>query len=516
MARTHELSYSSAASGAPFRGGGLPPAASISPPCVVKMRPSGAAVGSEGERRKKAYAPSTTSPSPRNTCATRSSSPGVSVRRRPRLLAVMKNMGSFYAEMAEQLVSTGEWESVLVTRSCTGSELVVASHGRPLRLEHVTLLLGEKIPAEKFVASRRLLTERDDKHRGGRRARDVDGPRNVDVLCVVNCVEKLRCITLKGSMVSTLLAYHSESWEELGDYLPVTFQVIPRKPRLDERRMLLATLRKRSRRDALWIAKSSSGCHGDGVEIFRNDEKSVIKMLNYIDGQKESHMWVVQCYIDRPLLYHRRKFDLRFWVLLCADRYEIYVYKQLVMRMSSVEYSPQSATSRTAVGRLAHITNHCVQAQGKVFEAFEEGNELWGQHLDAVVRYKGKRLLKKGIMHDGANPHLEPSLVSTILPQIYHIAVETLLAARRSIPTGRSPYMTPCFQLFGYDFLLDEWLRAWLLEINGAPGVADRLLPALVADTIEIALTPFFPNTTKAAIQRSGITQGNGYVKVYP
>ncbi|RNF10972.1 tubulin---tyrosine ligase [Trypanosoma rangeli] len=516
MTLPHELSSRSTISRTSFRGSGVPPTEFVSPPCIVKVHPFRAAAGNGGKREENGDTLAAPSLSLRTTSAARDTSSGLIVEQHPRLLAVMENIGSFYKEMTRQLMSTGEWVSILVMRSWTGKELVVAPYGTPLRLEHVALFLSEKIPAEKFIESRRLLAERDNKHHGIRHTRDVGGAINVDMPCVVNYVEKLRCITLKGSMVSTLLAYHSQSWKELGHYLPLAFQIIPRKPWYDERKMLLKTLQRKSNSGTLWIAKSSSGCHGEGVEIFCNKGNGAIKMLNYIDSQKEPYLWVVQWYIDNPLLYHRRKFDIRFWVLLCADRYEIYVYKRLVMRMSSIEYSPKSATTTTAVGRLAHITNHCVQAQSSFFEAFEEGNELWRQHLDAVVRHEGKKLLEKGIMHDGANPHLEPSLENTILPQIYHIAVETLLAARKSIPTGRSPYMTPCFQLFGYDFLIDERLRAWLLEINGAPGVADRLLPVLVEDTIEIALTPFFPNTTKSAIRRSRTTYPNEYVRVYP
>ncbi|KEG10590.1 tubulin---tyrosine ligase [Trypanosoma grayi] len=433
----------------------------------------------------------------------------------PRFFAVMRKIGSLYEEMARQLESTGLWESVFVKEARDRGELLVASTGHPLRLENVALVLGEKVPAERFVTSRRFQLNKLAKHRLININSLVSSDQNDETL-VVNCVEGLRCITLKGSMVSTLLAYYSQSWEELGVYLPMTFRLTPRKPKSDERGLLLRVLRHKYNLGTLWIAKSSSGCHGENVEIFRNDATGVKRMLNYVDEQKDSYMWVVQMYIDRPLLYHRRKFDIRCWILLCAGRYEIYVHEQLVMRMSSVEYSTESATTRTVEGRLAHITNHCVQVEGEGFSAFEEGNELWREHLDSVVRYKGKRMRSKGIQHEGANPELEPSLKNTVLPQIYHIVVETLLAARGSIPNGRSPPSTPCFQIFGYDFLIDEMLRVWLLEINGAPGAADRLLPALVADTIEIALTPFFPDTTKAAIHRKGITKSNGYVKVHP
>ncbi|KAH9578960.1 Tubulin-tyrosine ligase/Tubulin polyglutamylase [Trypanosoma melophagium] len=440
----------------------------------------------------------------------------VTVDRPPRLFAVMQNIGSLYEEMARQLISTGVWKGIPVKRSHGSSGgLCLVSNGSPMNHEGFALLLGEKIPAEKFVATRRLMFGRTEKP-CSKKVDNLNLFGQKSNTLVVNCVESLRCITLKGSMVSTLLEYYSYSWEQLGKYLPRTFRVFPRKPQSYERDQLIETLQNKSYRDTLWIAKSSSGCHGDDVEIFRSDTKGLKGLLRYVDTRKESYMWVVQLYIDRPLLYHRRKFDIRCCVLLCADQYEIYVHEELVMRMSSVEYRLHSATARTAEGRLAHITNHCVQAEGENFSAFEESNELWKEHLDAVIRYKGKRMLGKGIMHDGANPDLEPSLKNTVLPQIHHIIVETLLAARSSIPGERSPSCTPCFQLFGYDFLIDERLRVWLLEINGSPGTAERMITTLVADTIEIVLMPIFPDTTKSAIHQKRLTKRNGYLKLFP
>ena len=55
------------------------------------------------------------------------------------------------------------------------------------------------------------------------------------------------------------------------------------------------------------------------------------------------------------------------------------------------------------------------------------------------------------------------------------------------------------FELFGYDFLIDEDFRLWLIEINtnpyfGVPNtfIAD-LLPKMMDDMMQIVVDPIFP-----------------------
>jgi hypothetical protein len=55
------------------------------------------------------------------------------------------------------------------------------------------------------------------------------------------------------------------------------------------------------------------------------------------------------------------------------------------------------------------------------------------------------------------------------------------------------------FELFGYDFLIDEDFRLWLIEVNtnpyfGVPNtfIAD-LLPKLMDDLLQLAIDPTFP-----------------------
>jgi hypothetical protein len=59
------------------------------------------------------------------------------------------------------------------------------------------------------------------------------------------------------------------------------------------------------------------------------------------------------------------------------------------------------------------------------------------------------------------------------------------------------------FELFGYDFLVDEDLRVWLIECNTNPylGVAndfiEETLPKLADDILKIIVDPVFPPKNK-------------------
>lgn len=59
------------------------------------------------------------------------------------------------------------------------------------------------------------------------------------------------------------------------------------------------------------------------------------------------------------------------------------------------------------------------------------------------------------------------------------IIIDSYLAVRKLI---NSKKRKNCFELFGYDFLIDEDFRVWLLEINTNPylGLPNAFIKKLV------------------------------------
>ena len=73
------------------------------------------------------------------------------------------------------------------------------------------------------------------------------------------------------------------------------------------------------------------------------------------DGRKRSY--IVQRYLDRPLLFFRRKFDIRAWTLLTAINGNLqgYWYRDGYIRTCSREFSLKNTQNK-----FIHLTNDAI------------------------------------------------------------------------------------------------------------------------------------------------------------
>jgi hypothetical protein len=79
--------------------------------------------------------------------------------------------------------------------------------------------------------------------------------------------------------------------------------------------------------------------------------------------------------------------------------------------------------------------------------------------------------------------------------------MRSVLATRKVIDPSRR---RSCFELFGYDFILDQDFNTWLIEVNTNPCIEESssilkvLLPRMVDDMLKLTVDAFFADFPQA------------------
>lgn len=87
----------------------------------------------------------------------------------------------------------------------------------------------------------------------------------------------------------------------------------------------------------MWIVKPAAKSRGRGIATFMD----LNKLLKYVDaGTGRYTQWIVQKYMENPLIIAQRKFDLRQWVVVTNwNPVTIYFYDECYARFSVEQYS---------------------------------------------------------------------------------------------------------------------------------------------------------------------------------
>lgn len=126
-----------------------------------------------------------------------------------------------------------------------------------------------------------------------------------------------------------------------------------------------------------------------------------------------------------------------------------------------------------------HLTNQCLQVKGEGYAQHEEGNTL---NYDDLQKY-----LDENYGQYNLNVHRD------FIPRIKDIIIDVFLSVRKKMNANSREN---CFELFGFDFLLDEDFRIWLIEVNynpflGTPNEYMKVLvPNMIEDMLKIVLDP--------------------------
>merc|ERR1712224_72276 len=83
-------------------------------------------------------------------------------------------------------------------------------------------------------------------------------------------------------------------------------------------------------------------------------------------------------------------------------------------------------------------------------------------------------------------------LATHILPQIEAQVIYSLLAVKEQMEVQDNANYR-CFNLLGYDFMLDDSCNVYLLEVNSSPTTDPRLIPTLIEEVVRVAVEPVYP-----------------------
>ena len=83
----------------------------------------------------------------------------------------------------------------------------------------------------------------------------------------------------------------------------------------------------------------------------------------------KADVFVLQKYIERPLLINQRKFDIRLWVMITPE-HKCFLFKEGYIRMAGTKYDLSQQDL------IVHLTNNAIQKQATNYGQFEEGNIL--------------------------------------------------------------------------------------------------------------------------------------------
>nr|XP_021182876.2 tubulin glycylase 3A isoform X3 [Helicoverpa armigera] len=218
----------------------------------------------------------------------------------------------------------------------------------------------------------------------------------------------------------------------------------------------------------IWIVKPGNKCRGRGIQLM-NNIKDIIGLIN-IPAQKTRY--VVQKYIENPLVIYNTKFDIRQWFLITnCQPLTIWVYKDSYLRFSSQIFSLSNYHESV------HLTNNAVQTKYKNVSERDKAlpdENMWDCHtFKAYLRQIGKYELWE----------------EKIYPGIKQCLIGAMLASQESMDKRQNS-----FELYGADFMLTEDFTPWLIEINSSPDLAPttsvtaRLCPQCLEDVIKVVL----------------------------
>jgi len=175
---------------------------------------------------------------------------------------------------------------------------------------------------------------------------------------------------------------------------------------------------------------------------------------------------LVSHYIANPLLIDGLKSDLRIYVALTSvNPLCIYMFDEGLTRFATTPYvaPDMQKNPNNLEGKFTHLTNYSINKNNK--NAFVQNNSAEDDICGSKWSLRGfRRVLKANDIDD-----------RMLFQKIKDIIIKTFISVESEMSSAHLlyvPHRTNCFQLFGFDIMVDDKLNPWLLEVNQNPSLS--------------------------------------------
>lgn len=157
----------------------------------------------------------------------------------------------------------------------------------------------------------------------------------------------------------------------------------------------------------------------------------------------------------------------------------MFMFREGLARFATEQYKNKNYNNP-----FIHLTNYAINKDNSNFENPSDENASTGHKRSLKSMFE--QLLKDGYEVEGIKGQIREIVVKTIMsciPDLVH-------HYRTSQPSDL--YNNMCFEILGFDILIDKAGKAWLLEVNHAPSfnsdtILDRKVKrALMHDTLKL------------------------------
>lgn len=211
-----------------------------------------------------------------------------------------------------------------------------------------------------------------------------------------------------------------------------------------------------------WIIKPASLSKGRGISC-HNDLETMLKVLKQREGN-----WVVQKYIENPMILMRKKFDIRQWVLVTDwNPLTVWFYERCYLRFGVEDYSLENFSNK-----YVHLTNFSVSVNSQHFE--EADIEGCMMHSEDFAEYLQQQ-------------HGRDAWETELKPKIKKIVMNCLECAQDVIENRKNSS-----ELYGFDLMIAEDLSPWLIEVQASPSmdystdVTTELVQEVLEDSVKV------------------------------